>query len=1244
MGSVMDEKARQAQLCFEDLKRQTGISTDTKVFFHVDEEQEKRIKKACLYNNPFPGVLKAVLLSLRLKAVKRLFESENVLQTGPAAAVLALDAVQAKEIGNIRNGLEPDAGGPVYCDVGLAGLQVIRLYMSAYEGNKSFIKSRYDSAIRVDNALNGSFYKYKTKDNRYFSAHVYYESQKRKMMETLGITKDPDKFVFGSMAADKKTTADAILKWNATDLEEAAFDHGACGCMLRDRKEWEEMEVGKAVCHMPLYRFTKTADTPVKSFGKCDPDKGPLSGMKVLDLTHIIAGPACTRLLAEQGADVLMIRRGDYINQEQAMLELDGWAGKNSIQLDFNNESQLAKAKELVKEADIVISSYQNGALDHFGLSETDIHKLNPKVIYGSLLCFSDTVWKHRPGWAPCAEDITGLSIRNGSKETPVNLNGVPLDYIPGMILFGGIMKALKLQITEGGSYTVTGSLTRGGYWLHQCTDLWESVENGKNNKVETAQTLDEVDIISSELRYNMDLKSWNSILYKITDTAVGDVYFPAPATYVKGQGKYIMSNMHFTDGNTGFQEDGEEQKMNQKYEPLFTPWKIGNCEIKNRIVLTSMGGTNLFGWMEKHHFDKEGANFILEVAKNNTGLILPGCQPVYNPMFGQWLYKNDKMYRDLAEWMPRFHKTGAKLFVQLTAGFGRSFTISEMMENLYTNKALRVLSKPFMDLDKITASASPAPNRWSDKVPSREMTVEEIHEFVEAFAKTAKKLQDAGVDGVEIHAVHEGYLLDQFTLKYVNKRTDEYGGSFENRYRFAVEIVQAIKKVCGKDFPVSLRYSVISKTKGFREGALPYEDYIEAGRDMEESERAVKYLQDAGYDMLNCDNGTYDAWYWAHPPIYMPENCNLADVAHIKKFVDIPVVCAGRLNPQDAANAVAKGEIDGAGFARPFLADRAWVTKLMNNQEEEIRPCILCHSGCFNMCHYKGVPNDQELSDSLHLARCAVNAETMQTDKHYIQKAKSAKKVIIIGGGIGGMEAARVLKLRGHEPVIYEKSDVLGGTFIPASAESYKGKLRDLLTWYRLQMKEMNIEIHLNTEVKDLSQFEGLEIFVATGSTARVLSKVPGNEKMIEACEFLNGAEVGETVAVIGGGLTGSEIAYELALQGKKPVIVEMKDDLVSQKGVCLANSSYLREWFALHKIPVYLETVLKEVKDGAIICTTKDGDLEIPCDSVISSAGYISKPLVEESKNVHLVGDCKQIGNLRTVIWRAYEVGMMI
>ena len=493
---------------------------------------------------------------------------------------------------------------------------------------------------------------------------------------------------------------------------------------------------------------------------------------------------------------------------------------------------------------------------------------------------------------------------------------------------------------------------------------------------------------------------------------------------------------------------------------------------------------------------------------------------------------------------------------------------------------------------------------------------------------------------------VHEGYLLDQFTLKYVNHRTDEYGGSFENRYRFPVEIVQAIKKVCGNDFPVSLRYSVVSKTKGFRRGALPGEEYEEAGRDMEESEWAAKYLQDAGYDMLNCDNGTYDAWYWAHPPIYMPQNCNLEYVEHIRKFVDIPMVCAGRMDPVTAAEAVARGGIDGAGFARQFLADPEWVNKLLEGREDEIRPCILCHNGCFNMAHYKGVPNDQDLSDSLHLSRCAVNAEMMQWDRHYIEKTKQPQTVHIVGGGIGGMEAARVLKLRGHHPVIYEKRGVLGGTFIPASAESYKGKLRDLLAWYRKQMRDPDIEVHLNYEVRTILEFGRDPVIIATGAAPRKLKQVKGFEKTIEACEYLSGRETGETVAVIGGGLTGCEIAYELQLQGKKPVIVEMQNDLIAAKGVCLANSSYLREYFAWKEVPVYLETVLKEVRDHEIVCTDKNGrDFTIACDSVISAAGYLPSPLASgKKKNAYLVGDCDRVGNLRTVIWQAYETAMKI
>ena len=681
---------------------------------------------------------------------------------------------------------------------------------------------------------------------------------------------------------------------------------------------------------------------------------------------------------------------------------------------------------------------------------------------------------------------------------------------------------------------------------------------------------------------------------------------------------------------------------MKENYKPLFTPWKIGNLEIKNRIVMTSMGGTSIFGWLEPNHFDKEAANFLLERAKNNVGLILPGIAPLRDTLGGKWLYQGKGKFKQLKKFMDEYHKTGAKLFIQLTAGFGRSLAMNDIMVKGAKNKALGFVLKPILNVDHLNASCSPTPNRWDEEIISKELTKKEIKKMVDAFAKTAKLCMDAGVDGVEVHAVHEGYLIDQFTMKYTNHRTDEYGGSFENRYRFPVEIVQAIKAACGKDFPVSLRYSVVSKTKGYGKGALPGEDYVEAGRDMAESEKAAKYLQDAGYDMLNCDNGTYDAWYWAHPPMYMDQNCNLEEVKHIKKFVDIPVVCAGRMTMDVASDAVSKGELDAMGVARPFLADPEWITKTINDDEASIRPCICCHNACFNMAHYKGVANDQSLTDNMGMARCAINPQTMQHNKFKIVKAKKAKKVAIVGAGIGGMEAARVLALRGHIPVIFEKSDKLGGVFNAASAPYFKEKDKELLAWYAKELKDLNIEVRFNSEITSKDQLKDFDdVIVASGAIAN-RPRIPGLEKSIEACEYLYGKEVGQKVIIIGGGLSGCEIAYDLFKKGKTPIIVEMKNDLIAVKGVCLANSSFLRDFFELNKVEVHLETALVKVTDTGVVVRGKDGkEFEIAGDTVITSMGYHPKPALEGAK---LIGDCKKVGNLRTVVWGAWKVAMKI
>ena len=697
---------------------------------------------------------------------------------------------------------------------------------------------------------------------------------------------------------------------------------------------------------------------------------------------------------------------------------------------------------------------------------------------------------------------------------------------------------------------------------------------------------------------------------------------------------------------------------MNPKYEALFTPWKIGNVEIPNRIVQCSMGGTSLFGWMEPSHLDKEAAYFLLNRAQDGVGLILPGMQCIKDAIGGRWLYQNEKMFKDLKVYMEEFHKTGSKLFVQLAAGMGRSMAITKPMILLLKHPLLGKIASPVADLDYIPAPASATPNRWYDEIKSRPMTVKEIQDQVEAFAKTSKKLMEAGVDGVEIHAVHEGYLLDQFTISNMNYRTDQYGGSFENRFRFPVEIVQAIKAACGPDFPVSLRYSVVSKTKDWGKGAMPYEkDFKEFGRDMEESERAIKYLADAGYDMFNCDNGTYDAWYWAHPPQYMPDNCNLEYVEHIKKFTDKPVVCAGRMDPVKAAEEIEAGRLDAVAIARQNLVDHEWIHKILEGREDEIKPCIRCHNGCFNMAKFAGTPNIQHLGDSLHLARCALNPTTMQHNKYKIVPAKSPKKVAIIGGGIGGMECALVLTQRGHKPVIFEKTNELGGLFLTASAMTFKENDKDLITWYKREIEKAGIEVRFNTEVNDLNTLRGFdEIIVATGSVPRTMPQIKGFEKALTFTQVLKEKhELGDKVLFIGGGQSSCEAAYDLLLNyGKHPIIVEYAGDLVAAQATCLANTSYLRDAMEYHKVPVYLHSTVTEITDkGCTVKNVQTGEtFFVECDNVVNGIGFVPTPVggktasrkVKGRETIHRVGDCVAIGNLRTVIWRAWDVCMKI
>ena len=686
---------------------------------------------------------------------------------------------------------------------------------------------------------------------------------------------------------------------------------------------------------------------------------------------------------------------------------------------------------------------------------------------------------------------------------------------------------------------------------------------------------------------------------------------------------------------------------MEAKYEPLFQPWKIGKVEIKNRVVMLPMEGTNMIQWEAKTGFVKGIEELYRDRKDQDVGLFIPGLIPLVSILGKKWVYKHPEVFEPVKPIVKEIHDSGARIFFQISAGSGRSMLLPPILRPFVKKGALKTLSSPFI-MSKWWWSApdDDEPNVWDPDVKMDHFTEKMIHEFVYAFGQTAKRCQEAGVDGVEIHAVHEGYLLDQFAMPYTNHRQDAYGGSLENRLRFACEIVREIKKVCGEDFPVSLRYSVCSMTRGFNQGAVPGEEFTEVGRTMAESEKAIRILEKAGYDMFNCDNGTYDAWYWAHPPVYAPLNMNLEYVAHIKKFTTKPVVCAGRMQPDAAAEAIAAGRIDAMGVGRQLLCDPEYITKIKEGRPEDVRPCIACHGAClpFNGLNGKGTD-----IDPLHveMGRCVLNPWTNNEKKYSKAPAKAPKRIAVVGGGIGGMEVAIQASLRGHKVDLYEKSDRLGGVFNAAAAMSFKEKDKELLRWYQRQLKNSGAAVHMNTEIDDLMKLDADVVVVATGAHAKSLP-LPGAERAISATAFLNGeAAVGDRVVIIGGGLTGCEIAYELALQGKHPAIVEMTPYLVGARGICMANSSMLRELLRFHYVPAYLSATTKAITAEGVVIDGPQGQQTVPADSVILSVGYTPDTRFAAQKgqpNVYFIGDCDKVGSLKTVVKQAYELVQQI
>lgn len=442
----------------------------------------------------------------------------------------------------------------------------------------------------------------------------------------------------------------------------------------------------------------------------------------------------------------------------------------------------------------------------------------------------------------------------------------------------------------------------------------------------------------------------------------------------------------------------------------------------------------------------------------------------------------------------------------------------------------------------------------------------------------------------------------------------------------------------------MSLRYSIKSYIKDWNQGALPGEEFKEAGRDTQEGLEAAAILEAAGYDAFNADTGSYDAWYWAHPPLYQKHGCNLDLTEKLKKVVTVPVIVAGRMDlPEMAAAAIAEGKADMIALGRGLLAEPQWVNKTFEGRTDNLRPCLGCHDGCFGRISL-GRP-----------ISCAVNPACGRERDYSIESARNMRTVVVIGGGVAGMEASRVASIRGHEVRLYEKNDHLGGHLLEASVPAFKRDVARLLKWYESELVRLGVNIHLGKEfaVEHLLPKESSVVLVATGSQYAIAS-IPGSEKgkMATATEFLlRKRQPVDPIVVVGGGLTGCETALWLAQQNHNVTIIEMLEDLM-QSGIPVfyANRTMLLDLLKFHEVKWLTNTTILGIGDEKVDLIDKSfRRSEIPARTVVMATGLVSDPRLFQSvrnmtSSAYIIGDAKRPGNIMTAIWDAYEIARNI
>jgi len=599
-----------------------------------------------------------------------------------------------------------------------------------------------------------------------------------------------------------------------------------------------------------------------------------------------------------------------------------------------------------------------------------------------------------------------------------------------------------------------------------------------------------------------------------------------------------------------------------------------------------------------------EGINYYEARAKGGAGMLIIGFQLVTN--------KTDPNVRSyyavdttLQEWAwstlaERVKAQGTAVCIQLSCGLGRNARVVPGIQN-------------------VSASANPC---YVDPTQeARALSVDEIHTIVEAFGRGALRSKRSGCDAVEIHA-HLGYLLDQFMTPLWNKREDEYGGSFENRMRFVTEIYNEIRRNVGPDFPVLLR--------------LGMEHLIPGGRTLEESADILRYFDQLGIDAFDIDAGCYESYEWGFPTIYLNDGCMADHAAYAKKITNKPILNAGAYTPEAALDAVNQGKADFIMVGRGMLADSDYSIKLKENRREDVRPCIKCNEYCLR-------------KSSFHPLSCSVNAACNAEAELRIQKTTNPKKVVVVGGGPAGLEAARVAALKGHSVTLYEKGSALGGQLIAASVPSFKSRLTALIEYFKVQLDKLGVQVKLSTEICGSSiELEGADRIIVAVGAGPLIPPIPGvdNHNVLEVMDAHLGdqSRIGQKVIVAGGGPSGCDCAIELAMEGKDVAIVEKLDTIYPTATV--DNKMGVQRLITELGIKTYTGHKVLEFTDNGLCTESAGGVKELGADTVILALG--TRPnvgLVKEILDAHIdaiqIGDCVSIGQIGEAVRSGFFAG---